>query len=525
MENLIDAQIDLALTSKRALFRSTYTLTKALELYDYFETSRYLNPLKRRRVNSTSILYKVLSGEDEEHFFNAFRMTPRQFDLIVSLIKDHTVFARRGKKPQRIVETQLKIALHRFAHDGSLSSNTALARNLGVSIGSVVRYTRRCASALCSLITTHIRWPTEEEKVQIKADFGKGVFTDIIGAVDGTLIPVFRAPELDKDYFATRKQNYAIGATAVTDGLSKFLFFHTGYIGTKHDSAAYKDTPLYTEKETFFVGDEHLVGDSAYALTPSMITAFKKLPLTPEMSKFNGALRTLRVKVEHVFGLLKDRFPSLKGGIRSNYTADDDMVWFKLHIFACVILHNILESHPDTPRIHDNPDIDLLQDNPDINLLQDNNNENVDNRSEEDGLVDSDSDSDSNSDTSSDEPCNLDHSAQEVNPNHFPDDNNGPQDLHFGNNRGGAVYLPAHSGVNAVEVIDDEEELVVAEQDAQVGRGRGRRGPPPSQPWRADHTESERARYERNQKTLGDQKRNAMRDKIAAMNLDDFHRK
>ena len=54
-------------------------------------------------------------------------MTKQQFDFIIDLIKDHPVFVRHGKKPQRDVVIQLKVALHRLAHDGSLSSLTAIS--------------------------------------------------------------------------------------------------------------------------------------------------------------------------------------------------------------------------------------------------------------------------------------------------------------------------------------------------------------------------------------------------------------
>ncbi|KAF8945809.1 hypothetical protein BGZ47_001946, partial [Haplosporangium gracile] len=37
-----------------------------------------------------------------------------------------------------------------------------------------------------------------------------------------------------------------------------------------------KDTPLYRRKKDYFQGDEHLIGDAAYALAPTVITAYKE---------------------------------------------------------------------------------------------------------------------------------------------------------------------------------------------------------------------------------------------------------
>ncbi|KAF9309011.1 hypothetical protein BG006_005207, partial [Podila minutissima] len=170
------------------------TILAALDTYDYFHTSCYLVPLKCGRTHCTHYREVVLSGEDKHHFYDAFRMTKPQFDFVVNLIKNHSVFQKRWRKPQAPVEVQLKVALHRLTHDGSLSSLTAVGRQLGVSIGSVVRYTRRVSSALCAHVTNYIKWPTAEEKNTIKKHLGKGNFNDVIGAVDGTMIPVFRAP-------------------------------------------------------------------------------------------------------------------------------------------------------------------------------------------------------------------------------------------------------------------------------------------------------------------------------------------
>ena len=103
-----------------------------------------------------------------------------------------------------------------------------------------------------------------------------------------------------------------------------FIFFTTGYTGTRHDSAAFKDTPLYQRREDFFSGDEHLIGDAAYALTPTVITAYKGKNLPPEKDDFNKKLRSSRVKIEHAFGWLKG-FGRCLNNLRLDYTSENDM--------------------------------------------------------------------------------------------------------------------------------------------------------------------------------------------------------
>lgn len=320
---------------------------RLLELRNKVKTARYLIRPKHKRVLSSHYRTDVLSSEDEDYFKTAFRMNETQFDCIVNLIKDASVFKSRGRKPQKPVADQLKVALHRFCHDGSLSSLNAVGRQLGVSVGSVVRYTRRCASALCSLKKDVVRWTTtEQEKSRIKRHLGKGRFSDAIGAVDGTMIPIFRAPTLSRDTFATRKSNFAMGATGVADHRSMFTFFYTGYVGTKHDSSAYKDTPLYKKKEDYFSGGEYLLADAAYALTPTVIAAYKGRHQPPPRQQFNKALSSSRVKIEHAFGLLKGRWASLRH-LRMDHDTTSDMRRIVQHIHACVVIHNILLSHPE----------------------------------------------------------------------------------------------------------------------------------------------------------------------------------
>ncbi|KAG0248168.1 hypothetical protein BG011_000382 [Mortierella polycephala] len=240
--------IAVAFKRSPSLPRFLYLLGNAVELFDHFSTARYHVPLKRQRIVSTVYRDIVLSGEDEQHFYDAFRMTKDQFNFVVNLIKYHPVFARRRKKPQKDVEIQLKVALHRLSHNESLSSLTAISRYLGVSVGSVVRCTKRCAkrhrsAEMCSLLErATLLWEQ----------------------------PAF-SPSFTRDTLV------------------------------RHDSSAYKDTPLYKKKERFFSDKDHLIGDSAYALTPTLIAAHKGQNRPQERDRFNKRLRASRVKIEHAF--------------------------------------------------------------------------------------------------------------------------------------------------------------------------------------------------------------------------------
>ncbi|KAF9340077.1 hypothetical protein BGX26_009112, partial [Mortierella sp. AD094] len=70
-------------------------------------------------------------------------MSVEQFNHIVGIIQNDPVFHSRGRKSQREVAIQLKVALHRLCHDGSLSSYKAIARVMAVTEGAAIKYTQR----------------------------------------------------------------------------------------------------------------------------------------------------------------------------------------------------------------------------------------------------------------------------------------------------------------------------------------------------------------------------------------------
>ena len=106
---------------------------------------------------------------------------------------------------------------------------------------------------------------------------------------------------------------------------------------------------LYKERSCFMADKEYLLADKAYKLDKHLITPYK-MPIArqPAHKAFNRAHSVERVKIEHAFGLLKARWPSLKSlGIRIG----DDIVRDRLRvtkwIMACLVLHNFLSSRDE----------------------------------------------------------------------------------------------------------------------------------------------------------------------------------
>ena len=89
------------------------------------------------------------------------------------------------------------------------------------------------------------------------------------------------------------------------------------------------------------------MADAGYALRHYICTPYRKpAALIPENQVFNILFSTARVKIEHVNGILKARFSSLKG-LRIQVKKLDDFVRVNEWIVVCIILYNILLSFKD----------------------------------------------------------------------------------------------------------------------------------------------------------------------------------
>ncbi|OAD75786.1 hypothetical protein PHYBLDRAFT_94076, partial [Phycomyces blakesleeanus NRRL 1555(-)] len=96
--------------------------------------------------------------------------------------------------------------------------------------------------------------------------------------------------------------------------------------------------------ERFFSDDEYVLADAGYKAT-NYIVPIKKKPRNSELSladqEFNTKISSMRVKIEHAFGILKERFYSLKS-IPVRIKRKEDVVKVNAWIRVCVALNNFL---------------------------------------------------------------------------------------------------------------------------------------------------------------------------------------
>jgi hypothetical protein len=196
------------------------------------------------------------------------------------------------------------------------------------------------------LSKTYIIWPKDENMKYVHetiANRTDGDFKNCSRFIDGSTIDLRHKPLVDGEAYFTRKKTYAINAQGVCDWNRRFIFLSVGQCGSVHNSRAYKETSLYKKSSQFFqTPNEYLLGDKGYALSNRVIIPYKEpLRAYPQRRRFNKHLSAARVKIEHCFGILKSRFPSLKSlPIYIRHAKDHKKAceW----IVACCILHNMI---------------------------------------------------------------------------------------------------------------------------------------------------------------------------------------
>ena len=309
------------------------------------DASRYISPRRNRFATRDGVAEFLtdLEGMPDDRFKQRFRVTKPQFGCILARIENHAIFRNQSRHPQRPARFQLAVALNRLGRCGNGASNGDLSLHFAIGEGTVLAYTERVIEAVLGVEADVIKWPDEQER----RDHAR--FMDVqyrlkgcVGMVDGSCIVLATRPAVSgSDYFC-RHRRYGVNITAIVDHRRIFRFVCCGWPASRHDNFVFEQTPVFQQPERYFSTYEYVIGDVAYTLSPNCMCPYK-LPAAnlQENADFNLALSRARVAVEHVFGLLKNRFMSLKG-IPIQVTKLEDFERINKWIRVCCILHNLI---------------------------------------------------------------------------------------------------------------------------------------------------------------------------------------
>lgn len=329
-----------------------------LELLVCILATRYLGPrLYNIPKRSHPLLY--LHSLCDARFRQELRMSPPAFGALVDLIAPHPVFTSKSNNHQASVEEQLALFLAKLGRYGNGASVGILARTFGVSEGSVSNYCKRCIVAILALEKATVVWPTAIDRKRIAGRVGQRFgFPGCVGFVDGTLFPVYSKPSINGEDYYTRKGFYGMAGMVVCDDQRRILHIDLGWPGSVHDARVWGNSSFKRNPAKYFTRGEYLLADSGYPTSDYIVSAYKRVrgfSLSRIHEKFNKRLAQCRFVNEHTIGILKSRFPSLRG-MRVDLSTTAGASFMIFMIRCAVVLHNLLSGDADDdwdPSLHD----------------------------------------------------------------------------------------------------------------------------------------------------------------------------
>lgn len=285
---------------------------------------------------------------DEKRFKMMFRCTRQQFQTILDLIKDNPVFHGKNSEKQFSSYFQLALVMYRLGSFGTGAEIGKIAALFGIGDGGTIdKITWRVFKCILQLENEYMNWPSAEERMDIILE-NCDELPHCIGFADGIEFKVLDKPADDHVSLYSRKKQYSIKMQGTCDFKEMLRHVVIGWPGSVHDARIFSESRMSTHPDEFFSGMEYLGADSAYTLTERVITPFRSnsSSLTPvQRAKFNKYFSSKRVRIEHVFGILKQIFCSLMclGTHVSNSSYEFVCIWIRV----CCILYNILRPQLD----------------------------------------------------------------------------------------------------------------------------------------------------------------------------------
>ena len=306
----------------------------------------------------------VLNQYEDNLWRKHFRVSRETFRYICDLVGHHLVRQDTNMRRAIPVQKRVGVALWRLATGNSYRATGLI---FGVGRCTALKLKEEFCSALLRVGNDYIKFPKGEAETRdaIEAFEEISSFPQVVGAIDGSHIPIASPNEDANDYY-NRKQFHSVVLQGVADAKGRFIHVSTGYAGSIHDARVLRMSSLLNEVENGRIlvspvlrtghGDNIkplLVADPAYKLTNWCMKPYPETAaITASQRAFNKALSRARVVIEQAFGMLKGRWRCLLDKL------DESIAKIPQTIIACCILHNICLN------IHDDTDVDPHNDGP-----------------------------------------------------------------------------------------------------------------------------------------------------------------
>ena len=171
----------------------------------------------------------------------------------------------------------------------------------------------------------------------------------MIGAIDGTHIPIKSPGGNDAELYRNRKGYFSLNVQAIVDSTCKFTDIVVRWPGSTHDATIFNSQICQHFECNKF--DGFLLGDSGYPCKKYLLTPFLN-PNTQAQHRYNQSHVATRSVVERTFGQWKERFRCLLTPLRMALPNSQNVV------IAAACLYNLAISL-NIPIPEDNEEFDM----------------------------------------------------------------------------------------------------------------------------------------------------------------------
>jgi len=179
----------------------------------------------------------------------------------------------------------------------------------------------------------------------------RGILSGCIGAIDGWLCKIISPSSKSvgdvKSFFSGHYHRYGINVQICCDHMYWFTAFTVNTSGSRGDSMAFQFWRLNDELKKLN-RPYYVVGDSAYTLSPTVMTPFTKRDLqnphtVAERDNYNFFLSQLRIRIEMAIGILVNKWRVFKTPIHFDISKCHKIITSTIRLHNYVINHKIIE--------------------------------------------------------------------------------------------------------------------------------------------------------------------------------------
>ena len=295
-----------------------------------------------RRYLKFSTYWSDLKAMPDLQFLKRMRVSPGTFRLILEDIRHLIELPASGNLPQPIpAKIRFAICLKFLVTGDSLVTISTL---FAVGVSTTYQIIKDVVEALVLVYNkpSHFPFPESESDCKRIAQgfFFKSQFPLIIGALDGTHIPIHK-PKDDPASYRNYKNFESLHVMCMCDHKTKILYHNVGMPGKNDDSYVFKQSDL-PEKLRSLPTQFHAIADPAYPLTLQLMKRYPGDALPMNEEHYNYRQSRARMIVESLYGRIKGRFRCLLKSIGFH-----DLHFVCNIIVACLCLHNILVDNND----------------------------------------------------------------------------------------------------------------------------------------------------------------------------------